>query len=329
MEISVRKSNLLTFIFLCAAMIGAMSFSKFINSVNSDNNVDYAININKNALALNIAAEFINNTIETKTEDSTNSNEIPETVTDITESETYSSIESYETEYEETTPDETELIAENTTLPPKETTSLTTVSQTPSLDIPAPISSADALFIGDSRTVGIKEYSGISDADYFCDVGMNVFKVQEKSLSVGEIGKTTLAGLLSAKKYNKIYIMLGINEIGYNLQSIINKYGELINLIKNIQPDSYIFVQANLHVAKKRSDSDAIINNTAINRLNTELSKFADNSTIFYIDANILFDDERGDLRADKTSDNVHLYAKYYAEWGNWIFTESAKYINS
>ena len=39
------------------------------------------------------------------------------------------------------------------------------------------ISMDDALFIGDSRTVGLMEYAGIDDADYFCTVGMSVYNI--------------------------------------------------------------------------------------------------------------------------------------------------------
>lgn len=77
------------------------------------------------------------------------------------------------------------------------------------------VSLADALFIGDSRTVGIMEYAGIQDADFFCNVGMSVFSAQKVRVSVKSVGKVTLKELLSHKKYGKIYIMLGINELGY------------------------------------------------------------------------------------------------------------------
>ncbi len=185
----------------------------------------------------------------------------------------------------------------------------------------------DALFIGDSRTVGIMEYSKINDADFFCHTGMNVYNVCKQRISVKNIGKVTLTELLQNKKYGKIYIMLGINELGYNLQSTLKKYNELIKLIENNQSDAVIFIQANLHVTKSRSDSDNIINNSAINAFNKEISKLADNKNKFYLDANILFDDENCNLSDDKTQDNVHLYAKYYAEWGEWIRSETAKYI--
>ena len=188
-------------------------------------------------------------------------------------------------------------------------------------------SMGDALFIGDSRTVGLMEYSGIDGADYFCTVGMSVYNIHKNSVSVPNVGKVTLTELLNGKKYGKIYIMLGINEVGYKFSSTVEKYSELIEFIKDKQPDAVIFIQANLHVSKSRSDSDKVVNNTAINGLNAELAKLADGKSIFYLDANILFDDEAGGLSADKSGDSTHLYAKYYREWGEWIIRQTASLI--
>ena len=188
-------------------------------------------------------------------------------------------------------------------------------------------SMGDALFIGDSRTVGLMEYAGIDGADYFCTVGMSVYNIHKNSVSAPNVGKVTLTELLNGKKYGKIYIMLGINEVGYKFSSTVEKYSELIEFIKDKQPDAVIFIQANLHVSKSRSDSDKVVNNTAINGLNAELAKLADGKSIFYLDANILFDDEAGGLSADKSGDSTHLYAKYYREWGEWIIRQTASLI--
>ena len=188
-------------------------------------------------------------------------------------------------------------------------------------------SMGDALFIGDSRTVGLMEYAGIDDADYFCTVGMSVYNIHKNSVSVPNVGKVTLTELLNGKKYGKIYIMLGINEVGYKFSSTVEKYSELIEFIKDKQPDAVIFIQANLHVSKSRSDSDKVVNNTAINGLNAELAKLADGKSKFYLDANILFDDKTGALSSDKSEDSTHLYAKYYKEWGEWIIKQTASLI--
>lgn len=185
------------------------------------------------------------------------------------------------------------------------------------------VSMEDALFIGDSRTVGLSEYSGIGGADFFANVGMSVYNIHKKPVSVPTVGKVTLDELLSQKKYGKIYLMLGINEVGYNLKQTVSKYRELLEFIEQKQPGALIFLQANLHVTKKRSDTDEVVNNRAINQLNQEISKLADRKKSFYLDENILFDDADGNLSTEKSEDTAHLYAKYYIEWGTWIVDQT------
>lgn len=181
----------------------------------------------------------------------------------------------------------------------------------------------DALFIGDSRTLGIKEYGQIPQADFFTSTGMSVYNVNDKVINVDGIGDVTLEKLLSSKQYGKIYLMLGINEIGYNRESTIKKYGGLVSYIHDKEPDSVIFLQANLHVAAGRSDNDDVVNNTNIDNFNKSIIQFIDNRRIFYIDVNVIFDDEKGNLKAECTSDNTHVYAKYYADWVDWLKTKA------
>lgn len=181
----------------------------------------------------------------------------------------------------------------------------------------------DALFIGDSRTLGLSEYAGIKGADFFSNVGMSVYNIHKDTVSVPTVGKVTLTELLTNKNYGKIYIMLGINELGYHFNQTIGKYQELIEFIQKKQPDAIIFIEANLHVTKERSASDDVVNNLAIDKFNTTLSELVDGKTLFYLDANTLFDDSEGNLSSDKSADTTHLYAKYYAEWGKWIITQS------
>ena len=192
----------------------------------------------------------------------------------------------------------------------------------PSKD-PTPVILNDTLFVGDSRTVGIREYSGLKGADFFCSVGMNVFDVTGESLSVDGVGNVTLSQLLSKKQYSKIYIMLGINELGNDLDDITAKFSSLVDTVRAAQPDAIIFVEANLHVGPSRSSTDATFNNPRINQLNEKLAALADGKTIFYIDINELFDDENGNLRADASGDSTHVYAKYDLDWCDWLCTKA------
>lgn len=177
----------------------------------------------------------------------------------------------------------------------------------------------DALFIGDSRTVGIYEYGVLKGADFFCNVGMSVFSVHKAEVNIPSVGKTTLTSLLETAKYGKVYIMLGMNELGYSLNKTIGKYEELINEVRTLQPDAIIYLQANLRVTKKRSDSDSIYNNTKINRINSAVAAYANDKDIFYIDVNPLFDDGEGNFDKKYTNDNTHPFARYYTEWSKWL----------
>ncbi len=145
--------------------------------------------------------------------------------------------------------------------------------QRPETSVSEPISMEDTLFIGDSRTVGLLEYAGIEGATYFATIGMNVYKANTEEVSVPGVGKLTLPKLLARRQYTRICVMLGINELGYPLTSTVKKYGELIDSIQMAQPEALIFIQANLHVTKERSEKDEVINNPKIDALNERASE--------------------------------------------------------
>lgn len=169
----------------------------------------------------------------------------------------------------------------------------------------------DALFIGDSRTVGLRDYGSLGNSDFFCDVGLT----SSDASSSSESGN--LADMLSSNNYGKIYVMLGINEVGNNFDSTMNNFRSLVQNIRTKSPDSIIFLEANLHVTDA-AQNDAI-NNQRIDELNSMIAALADNQSIFYIDINPVFDDGNGNLMADCTSDGVHVFAKYYPQWCDWF----------
>ena len=159
----------------------------------------------------------------------------------------------------------------------------------------------DALFVGDSRTVGIMEYGNLNNATFFANTGLSVYNVLDKFISVPKVGKLKLEQLLNSKKFGKIYVMLGINELGYNLNNSTKKYKELIEYIQKKQPNAIVYIEANLHVTKKKSDGDKIFNNKNIDLFNNSIKELADNKKIFYIDINEKFNDNNGNLSEDYT----------------------------
>ncbi len=180
---------------------------------------------------------------------------------------------------------------------------------------------SDALFIGDSRTVGLYLYSNVPGATYYARNSMNVYNVfaEEKS-ATKDTSSYTLSQLLAARKFGKIYILLGINEIGYSYSSIVKNYTKTIEYIRQYQPDAKIIIQSNMHVTKKKSDANPnTFSNIRINELNRRLSLLADNKHIFYVDFTHVFDDGNGALNPEYSGDGVHLKAKYYYLWRDWL----------
>ena len=185
----------------------------------------------------------------------------------------------------------------------------------------------DLLFIGDSRTVGLADYATIENAHFFSAIGMSVYNVGARSVAVPKIGKITLDELLNHKQYDIIYIMLGINELGYAFEKTVAQYEQLVESVKQLQPDAIVILMANLHVTSERSKTDKYINNPAIDRFNNATARLADTKTVFYLDANSLFDDKDGNLDKGKSADNAHLKAKCYVQWADWLKNETSEII--
>ena len=175
----------------------------------------------------------------------------------------------------------------------------------------------DALFIGDSHTDGFKDYAGLPNADYLCHNGLTVWSAVEKAEFPG---RQTLAQALRGKHYGKIYLMLGINELGTGTaESWAAQYKVLLDEIRELQPDAIIFLQAIFHTTQEKSDT-TFFKNSTIDARNAEIQKFADNETVFYIDCNPVFDDDTGALTAEYSGDGVHVKAHYDVMWRDYLF---------
>lgn len=187
----------------------------------------------------------------------------------------------------------------------------------------------DALFIGDSRTVGLHEYGNLGNAEVLADSGMSVYKLFKKEFSWSSGEKGTLEELLSERQFGKIYLMLGINELGYSFHTTVTRYTEMVERIQNLQPDALIFLQANLHISKEKSETSPVYNNESIDRFNEAVKELADDESRFYLDVNEMFDDEEGNLAAEYTADDIHVLAKYYRGWVEWILKHAVKLENA
>lgn len=178
----------------------------------------------------------------------------------------------------------------------------------------------DAVFIGDSRTVGLHDYSGLDKATFYATVGLNVYDMWKEDFCEVNGQKVTLEEALSAQTFKKVYFQIGINEMGRGtLDSFMEAYSASVEKFKQLQPDAIIFVQGIMRVAGKKSATDEIFNNPGINARNERIAQLADGQTIFYIDVNEVVCDEQGNLREDLTFDQLHLYGSKYDIWVEFL----------
>lgn len=187
----------------------------------------------------------------------------------------------------------------------------------------------DALFIGDSRTVGLFEYGHIEDrAQFYAQTSLMIYEVLEnpKAIVKTDDGKDTITveEALSEKQFGKIYIMLGLNEMGFGTPESFGKaYGAVISRIRELQPDAIIYIQSIMHVAREKNETDPVYNNTNIDLRNQPLTRLADNQNVFYLDINEALCDETGCLISDWTFDQVHLKAAYYQVWKDFLLNHA------
>ena len=178
---------------------------------------------------------------------------------------------------------------------------------------------ATSLFIGDSRIEGLHDYSGWDKAYFAYKTGLTVFNMMSETLNTND-GKCTLSEVLENYTFDNIYIMIGINELGSGTVSdFADKYKENLETIRSLQQDARIIILGIMYVTKEYSDSSDVYNNDNINAKNAAIASFANGTDIFYLDMNPAVVDENMALREDISFDGVHLIAKYYYLWTDFM----------
>lgn len=172
---------------------------------------------------------------------------------------------------------------------------------------------ADAVFIGDSLTVGLSMYiPGLKESSTFlCKTSANVYSIMDSESEDG-IG---IRDNLENNKYNRVYILLGINEIGSNQDEFISQYKKVIEEIRELQPFATIYLQSILPVTEVHEAEEPVFNNNEILARNTRLAALANGEDILYLDIREDFETLNGTLREDMSSDGIHLLSDAYIAW--------------
>lgn len=180
---------------------------------------------------------------------------------------------------------------------------------------------SDALFIGDSRTEALKTYGVVEGASFLTHKGLMVNTAFTKPVIRNDSGTVTVVEALQQEpQHNRVYIMLGVNELGWpSIKTFIDDYGKLIDAVRSSQPNATIYVQSILPVSKKKSDSDSVYNNPRINQFNEQIQKMAAEKGVVYLEVNKALMDDAGALPVGAATDGVHPNIDYCRKWAEYL----------
>ena len=179
----------------------------------------------------------------------------------------------------------------------------------------------DAAFLGDSRTEGFHLYSGLKAGAYYYSVGATVESVFSKKVET-PAGKMPLLDAMAEEDFGKIYVMLGVNELGWSkTETFHDQYAKGIDRLRSDHPDAEIILQSILPVSAKQEKKKTYVNNGRIAAYNEVIFQLAEEKDCAFVDAAEAVTDENGCLRAAWNSDGVHLNVKGCRAWLEYLRT--------
>lgn len=188
---------------------------------------------------------------------------------------------------------------------------------------------SNAVFIGDSRTDGLRLYSGItSKATFLEHTGLSVYDViQGKEVIRHGSEKISILDALAQDNYGKVYISLGINELGYyDPEDFANTYSQIIDAVQTCQPDALIYIQSIFPVNTalcKSSNTPYYVTNEGITSYNAVLPSLCAEKEVHFLDIPDTLMDEFGESPAELSLDGVHYKRTGYQLWLEYLTTHT------
>lgn len=184
----------------------------------------------------------------------------------------------------------------------------------------------DAVFIGDSRTEGFIISNNLSNAKSLTVKGLMVDTAFTRPAINMNGEKLTVTKALSKIQFKKVYIMLGVNELGWAYEEVfIKKYTELIDYVKGLNNEAQIYIQSIIPVSYEKSSSDKIYNNKNISNFNKLILKMTKEKQVYYVNVEECLKDEEGNLPVGASTDGVHLKKEYSKKWYEYLKTHTVQ----
>lgn len=182
----------------------------------------------------------------------------------------------------------------------------------------------DAIFLGDSRTEGLFLYSGLKTGHPYTAVGATVESVFTKENFKTESGKKVpVLDAMADQECDKVYIMLGINELGWTkIETYHDQYAKLIDRVREDHPEAKIALQSIPPVSAKQDAKKTYVNNKRILEYNGVIRTLAEEKDCYFLDVAACLTVD-GVLPVKQTTDGIHFNVAGCKTWLDYLRTHS------
>lgn len=184
----------------------------------------------------------------------------------------------------------------------------------------------NAVFIGDSRTVAMKELGILDAGNTFSVNGINHIDFISQTFSDNVTGITgDIFEIVAARKPDKIYVALGVNGVSFIQKDLfVEKYNELIGRLMAASPESKIIIESILPVNENTyTGSNKNLTNKNIDEMNTQLLSISESRGVYFLDISDALKNEENSLAIQyDCGDGLHFTKAGYEA----VFEEICKY---
>ena len=124
---------------------------------------------------------------------------------------------------------------------------------------------------------------------------------------------------LLEKQYRRIFVLFGINELGFQVNGFIDLYAELLAEIAENEPEAEIFILSLTPITEKRAEESDLFTKERVLEFNEALRKMAERSGCEYMDLYSVLADENGWLPEAASMDGIHFTGPEYREWAEFL----------
>lgn len=179
----------------------------------------------------------------------------------------------------------------------------------------------DAVFIGNSRLQGFILYSRLPDLCAYTYVGMTVKSYFTKAeFTVNGVSMTAAEALEATPGFKKVYLKLGINELGWvSTDQFIEEYSKILEHIYSCNPNAIVFINSLLPVSEYALEKDPTLSQEKILEYNEAIKTMAAQYGACYLDVASIFTAEDGYMPYEYSFDGVHLNVDSIQLWLNYL----------